>query len=77
MVYLDIARVCIEMPAREDFVSQFDVLDEEGNRFNIRVEHAWAPRSCSCCSIYGHSTSHCLVSGQENGAQIMFSLLLL
>lgn len=35
--YLDFARICIDMKAGSGFPTHFDVIYEEGERFNIRV----------------------------------------
>lgn len=62
-------RESIEMKVGKDFPPFFDVLDEYGNKFTFRVEYSWDPRSCSSCSVFGVTTSHCPNSGQIVAAQ--------
>lgn len=45
--YLDFARICIEIKARNEFPNQFKVTYEFVDKFTVRVVYDWVPRKCT------------------------------
>ncbi|KAJ8761969.1 hypothetical protein K2173_006571 [Erythroxylum novogranatense] len=59
MTRLAFARLCVELSAADEPISEFEIACRRlsDKPIRVRVKYEWIPKRCSKCSVFGHSCS--------------------
>eukprot|EP00252_Welwitschia_mirabilis_P002186 TRINITY_DN1208_c1_g1_i1.p1 TRINITY_DN1208_c1_g1~~TRINITY_DN1208_c1_g1_i1.p1 ORF type:complete len:109 (+),score=10.27 TRINITY_DN1208_c1_g1_i1:913-1239(+) len=56
---LSFARICIEISAKNELLTDILLKGPNGERLEQNVEYEWMPAKCTYCKFFGHKTENC------------------
>ena len=63
---MSFARVCVEIDASEEMITDFDLCCPNGDWITVHAVFEWIPIRCTTCGVLGHVVGHCVRHNQPH-----------